>query len=59
MVDENKRYLGVVRQQELLNPPRIKVVLVDHNEPQQAIANLEKVNFLKSLDHHRLGNQST
>ena len=34
VVDENGRYLGVVRQRDLLNPPRIKVVLVDHNEPQ-------------------------
>ena len=59
VVDENKRYLGVVRQQELLNPPRIKVVLVDHNEPQQAIANLEESELLEILDHHRLGNQST
>ena len=59
VVDENKRYLGVVRRQDLLNPPRIKVVLVDHNEPQQSIANLEESELLEILDHHRLGNQST
>ncbi len=59
VVDENKRYLGVVRQQDLLSPPRIKVVLVDHNEPQQSIANLEESELLEILDHHRLGNQST
>jgi len=59
VVDENKRYLGVVRQQDLLNPPRIKVVLVDHNEPQQSIANLEESELLEILDHHRLGNQAT
>ena len=59
VVDENGRYLGVVRQRDLLNPPRIKVVLVDHNEPQQAIASLEEAELLEILDHHRLGNQST
>lgn len=59
VVDDNKRYLGVVRQQDLLNPPRIKVVLVDHNEPQQSIANLEDSELLEILDHHRLGNQPT
>ncbi|MFZ3070763.1 MAG: DHHA2 domain-containing protein [Anaerolineaceae bacterium] len=59
VLDENKRYLGVVRQRDLLNPPRIKVILVDHNEPQQAIASLEEAELLEILDHHRLGNQST
>jgi len=59
VVDERGRYLGVVRQRDLLNPPRIKVILVDHNEPQQAIASLEEAELLEILDHHRLGNQST
>ncbi|HNY83475.1 MAG TPA: DHH family phosphoesterase [Anaerolineaceae bacterium] len=59
VIDENKRYLGVVKQRDLLSPPRIQVILVDHNEPQQAIASLEEAELLEILDHHRLGNQST
>ena len=59
VIDENKRYLGVVKQRDLLSPPRIQVILVDHNEPQQAIASLEEADLLEILDHHRLGNQST
>jgi len=59
VVDEQNRYLGVVRQRDILHPPRIKVVLVDHNEPQQSIASLEESELLEILDHHRLGNQST
>lgn len=59
VVDEHKRYLGIVRQADLLNPPRIQVVLVDHNEPQQSIANIEEADLLEVLDHHRLGNDST
>jgi len=59
VIDENKRYLGVVKQRDLLSPPRIQVVLVDHNEPQQSIASLEEAELLEILDHHRLGNQST
>lgn len=59
VVDENQRYLGLVRQQDLLNPPRMKVVLVDHNEPQQAIASIEETELIEILDHHRLGNQPT
>ncbi len=59
VVDENNRYLGVARQREIVNPPRIKVILVDHNEPQQSIASLEESELLEILDHHRLGNPST
>ncbi|MGI6250515.1 MAG: DHH family phosphoesterase [Anaerolineaceae bacterium] len=59
VVDDKKRYLGIVRQRDLLNPPRIKVVMVDHNEPQQSIASIEEAELLEILDHHRLGNLST
>ncbi|NLB71672.1 MAG: CBS domain-containing protein [Chloroflexi bacterium] len=59
VVDENNRYLGVVRQSDIVNPPRIKVILVDHNEPQQSIASVEESELLEILDHHRLGNQPT
>ncbi len=59
VVDEKGGYLGVCRQRDLLNPPRLRVILVDHNEPRQAIANLEEAELLEILDHHRLGNPST
>ena len=35
------------------------MILVDHNEPRQAIAHLEEAELLEILDHHRLGNPST
>lgn len=59
VVDENGLYQGICRQRDLLNPPRIKVVLVDHNEAQQAVASLEDAELVEILDHHRLGNPST
>jgi manganese-dependent inorganic pyrophosphatase len=59
VVDEKGLYVGVCRQRDLLNPPRLKVILVDHNEPRQAIANLEEAELVEILDHHRLGNPST
>ncbi|MCK7480775.1 MAG: DHH family phosphoesterase [Candidatus Moduliflexus flocculans] len=43
----------------MLNPPRLKIILVDHNEPRQAIAALEEAELLEILDHHRLGNPHT
>jgi manganese-dependent inorganic pyrophosphatase len=59
VVEENGLYCGVARQRDLLNPPRLKIILVDHNEPSQAIAALEEAELLEILDHHRLGNPHT
>ncbi len=59
VVDENGLYLGVTRQRDVLNPPRIRVILVDHNEPGQALGSLEEAELVEILDHHRLGNPST
>lgn len=59
VVDENGLYLGITRQRDILNPPRLKIILVDHNEPRQAIAALEEAELIEILDHHRLGNPHT
>ena len=59
VVDENGAYLGVCHQRDVLNPPRLRVILVDHNEPGQALGALEEAELLEILDHHRLGNAST
>jgi manganese-dependent inorganic pyrophosphatase len=59
VIDDEGKYLGIVRQRDILNPPRIKLILVDHNEPQQAIASLEEAELLEILDHHKLGNPPT
>ena len=59
VVDENDRYVGICHQRGVLNPPRLKIILVDHNEPRQAIAALEEAELLEILDHHRLGNPHT
>lgn len=59
VVDEHGTYLGVCRQRDLLNPPRLRLILVDHNEPSQALGSLEEAEIVEILDHHRLGNAST
>jgi len=59
VVDDGSHYLGVCHQRGVLNPPRLKIVLVDHNEPRQAIASLDEAELLEILDHHRLGNPHT
>ena len=59
VIDDQGKYYGIVRQRDLLNPPRIKLILVDHNEEQQSIASLEEAELIEILDHHRLGNPPT
>ncbi len=59
IVNDAGLYEGVCRQRDVLNPPRLKIVLVDHNEPRQALGHLEDADLLEILDHHRLGNPST
>lgn len=59
VLDDNQRYLGICRQRDLLDPPRLKIILVDHNEPQQALGSLNEAELVEILDHHRLGNPTT
>jgi manganese-dependent inorganic pyrophosphatase len=59
VVNEEGIYVGICRQRDVLNPPRLRLVLVDHNEPGQALGSLEEAELVEILDHHRLGNNST
>lgn len=59
VVDDEGLYLGVTRQRDVLNPPRVGLILVDHNEPGQAVGSLEEAELIEILDHHRLANHST
>ncbi len=59
IIDEKGNYLGVSTHRDVLSPPRLRVILVDHNEPGQALGALEEAELLEILDHHRLGNMST
>ncbi len=59
VVDEDGRYKGVCRQKDALNPPRYRIILVDHNEASQSIPYLNEADLIEVLDHHRLGNPTT
>lgn len=59
VVNEKEQYMGICSQRDALNPPRLKIILVDHNEPRQSIAALNEAELLEVLDHHRLGNPYT
>lgn len=59
VINKDGVYKGVCRQRDALNPPRLQLIMVDHNEARQAVAHLEEAELIEILDHHRLGNPST
>jgi manganese-dependent inorganic pyrophosphatase len=59
LVDNEGIYAGLVNQKDLLNPPRMKIILVDHNEASQSVPSLDEAELIEIIDHHRLGNSST
>jgi len=46
--------MGVISKSDLIDPPRIRVVMVDHNEYSQAIEGIEAADVVEVIDHHRL-----
>jgi len=55
VVDDEQTLVGVLSKSDLLNPPKPKLILVDHNELGQAVEGAEEAEILEVLDHHRLG----
>lgn len=58
--EESGRLEGVFSKSDLVEVPRTKLVLVDHNEFSQAVAGADEAEIIEVLDHHRLsGNLRT
>ena len=59
ILDKNGRYLGMISRRNLLGAKGKQVILVDHNEKNQAVAGVEGAEILEIIDHHRLGTVQT
>ena len=59
ILDRDGRYCGVISRRNILNLHKKQVILVDHNEKQQAVEGLEQADILEIIDHHRIGNIET
>ena len=58
--EETGRLTGVFSKSDLVDVPRTKLVLVDHNEFSQAVAGADEAEIIEVIDHHRLsGNLRT
>ncbi len=48
------KMLGVISKSDLVDPPRLRLALVDHNEYAQAVNGVEEAEVTEVIDHHRL-----
>jgi manganese-dependent inorganic pyrophosphatase len=55
VLNDHGQLVGVLSKADLINPPRPKIILVDHNEFGQAVTGADEADILEVLDHHRLG----
>ena len=59
VIDSNGKCIGTISRRNFLDMRRKKVILVDHNEKDQAVDNIEKAEILEIIDHHKLGSLET
>ncbi len=57
--DEGAHIKGVITRVNFITDSRLKVVMVDHNEVQQAVDGIEEADVVEILDHHRLAARTT
>lgn len=59
VVDNKGNFLGFISRRRLLNCRKKQVILVDHNEKNQAVDGIEQADVLEIIDHHRLSSIET
>lgn len=59
ILDWNGTYFGMISRRSLLGARKKKLILVDHNEPAQAVDGIEEAQILEIIDHHRIGSIET
>lgn len=59
IISNDKKYLGLLSRNHLINPQRKKVILVDHNEMNQSAEGLDEAEILEIIDHHKIGDIKT
>ncbi len=55
ILNHKGEYVGMISRRNLMGMSRKQVILVDHNERNQAVDGVENAEILEIIDHHRLG----
>ena len=59
VINKKGKCIGTISRRNFLDMHRKKVVLVDHNEKDQAVDNIDKAEIMEIIDHHKLGTLQT
>ena len=59
VINKRGKCVGTISRRNFLDMHKKQVILVDHNEKDQAVDNIEKAEILEIIDHHRLGTIET
>ena len=59
VINKKGKCIGTISRRNFLDMHKKKVVLVDHNEVNQAVDNIEKADIMEIIDHHKLGTLQT
>jgi manganese-dependent inorganic pyrophosphatase len=58
-VFDKEELMGFVTRRCFLEKPKTKIVMVDHNEEEQAVPGIEEAEVIGIIDHHRFGAAKT
>jgi len=59
IIDRSNKYSGFISRNQLLNPQKKQVIMVDHNEYSQSAVGIEEAEIIEVVDHHKIGNIRT
>lgn len=59
VIDKNGICKGLIRITDINKKKKKKVILVDHNEPEQSVIGLNETEILEVIDHHNIGSLLT
>ncbi len=59
VLDKDGKYVGFLSRRRIMNIHAKQLILVDHNEKEQAVDGVEQAEVLEIIDHHRLGGLET
>ena len=59
IIDHHNQFVGMISRRSLINMPKKQLILVDHNEIEQAVDGLDDADVLEIIDHHKLGTVET
>ncbi len=59
VISKSGHYLGMISRRNLLGNHGKQLILVDHNEPGQAVEGVESADILEIIDHHKIATVQT